>query len=333
MRNSTRNYISAVLLMAGAVAYVSWVRYNDSHLQDNKPNKLPRIDATDIHGQVIQNEKYRGRPIYIQFIKDNSRTGIRLLTDLLVEWEDSSLSFLVITNKPDELYDNVARSPRLSIIGSDHYERLKVAFHAPETGSYFLYDSSGSLIITGRDYVDAVKDLKRHLNYVLKGKVFTIQEFIPSNLGADGSKGLMQLHKLVEAAPGPYIVIALFTSICSGCRSGEIMQHLQKLDETKDNLISITCILGADLSEIDSVNAKSQLRLPFPLIVASYDLRLRWDSLITEYSESELTDIVIILDKQGDVLDVAHPNCQDCWNAFYARLDKLGTEKIYDKND
>jgi len=332
MNTNARKYVFVFILLIGAVAYTGWVRYNQSRLQYSEINKLPRIDVSDIQGRAIKARNFSGRPVFVQFIKNNSRTAIMLLLDLLVEWEESSLAFMVLTNKPEELDTNITNNPRLNIIGVNHYESLRAAFHAPESGSYYLFSSSGSLIVTGRDYVDAAKDLKRHLNYLLYGKAFSIQELIPSNIRSDRNDGLAQLGRLVETAAGRYIVIAMFTSICSGCRSGEIIRNLLKLEESQQGLISITCILGGSLSESDARNAKSQLHLPFPVIEASHDLRLRWDRLIASYSESELTDVVFILDKQGTVLDVAYPNCPNCWSPFYGRLDNLGTEDKYDKN-
>lgn len=63
--------------------------------------------------------------------------------------------------------------------------------------------------------------------------------------------------------------------------------------------------------------------LPVPqIIIADGLLSQTWNRLIEEYCDNELTDLIFIIDKEGNILRFADRNC-NCYKELFEYIEQI----------
>ena len=85
-------------------------------------------------------------------------------------------------------------------------------------------------------------------------------------------------------------------------------------------------ILNADFYKPEDINSlKSQSGIDFPIIIADKLLNQKWSSLIHEYRENDLTDIIFIVNKFGNIERIYDNNCK-CGTSFFNYMNSLAKD-------
>jgi hypothetical protein len=73
---------------------------------------------------------------------------------------------------------------------------------------------------------------------------------------------------------------------------------------------------------------RSQLSLICPIYIADVSLSQKWKHFIGQYRENDLTDIILLVDKAGKILEVADRKC-NCWGRLFNKTTLLLESKAW----
>jgi len=77
--------------------------------------------------------------------------------------------------------------------------------------------------------------------------------------------------------------------------------------------------------EIDIL--KKHYDIKYQVYAADQESNAIWDGLINEFSEAELSNIVILFNNQGRIINIMEPNC-NCLDSFILENNKIISDGI-----
>jgi len=209
------------------------------------------------------------------------------------------------------------------IVLNKKFDKYKEIFKAPNYGTNYLFDESGHLVYSGRNYFSYEQGIRIKLGQILNRRKFNISYLIKINQNINSLPWLQQISDICQKDNNKYLIFSMHASLCAGCGSGKIVSILNDVYSNKSNGLHIICILHNKFNNFDLANIKHNLDIHFPIYLADKLLNNKWSALIEEYGESNVTDIVALLDRSGKVIDILYPNCKRCWSAFFNHMYKL----------
>lgn len=317
-----KNIILAILLFMGFILFVNIFRKNNRNIEtETMLPGLNEISLIDIKGNkinILGSEKFT----YLQFMPSFDEGAIQFFNDVVEKWRSQDIKFIVITRDIFHSFDNIIE--RSAIILND-YDKIAKALRASIWGDYYLFNNMGKLLFRGNTSKKYQEELKTMLNHEILNKYFNL-----SSLVLPGKK----IHELSwfknisnKEIKSKYKVYAFFTTVCSGCMSGDVINIIKNKINCEKNVASVFIILNRAVYKKEDIKIlKSQLELDFDIIIADDSLNSKWDELINEYSESELTNIVLVADIGGNIVRAFYRNCDKCWNLFGDFMRKLCTK-------
>lgn len=311
----------ALIILAVSISIVIWKRTSDLGPLSGAIARMPRFESIDILGRQIGSNDMKGSVVYVQFIDKPRPSDLGLLKELSASWEKEGLVLMAIVDSDNDTVAKFRTEYPKTIILNHDFERLKKLFKTPVSSMFFLFDRSGGLTMAGQTNWQSPSDLRNPLNRLLKNKTFDLSTIFPNKSRIFEHKWLGQIAEIIEKSTVSNHVIVMFARFCAGCSSGTILERLREFHEKSKGLVSVTCILSEAFTEQDASNMRAQLGLPFDVLIADRLLSDRWNWAIREYSEKEVTDIVVIIEKRGRVISLSYPDCSECWPRL---LDQLG---------
>lgn len=313
-----------VVVFIVALIFIQFKKKNEILGSADRSPRLPDFNVADISGKFINSGQFKGRKLYVQFVSPSDISDLSLFEQIYSHWKDEDIKLVIITKNYGELKLRIDLN-NVIVLAKD-FDKLKTIFKAPNYGTYYLFDKTGYLINTGRNDIEYDKYLRILLNRLIKNKYFSISEFIKPNENIKNISWLKQAAEIVEKGYKDFYIISLFTSICAGCRSGSIIINLNSFYLKSLNIADVLCIFSDKFNEVDLVSLKSQLLMRFPVSIADQTLSRKWNYLIKEFSEAEITNIVFIIDKWGKIIRILDPNCSDCFESFFLYMFSLGNK-------
>ena len=320
--------ITGIFIFIVVIIFSSIKRKEESHQSSFKLTELPKFEAIDINGRKVKNSDVKGRNLYIQFINSSFPPDLFLLEDVYSKWCNEDLHFLGIVSDSTNLNLKSRFSSNNITFIEKNYSDLCSKFNlSPDIGFYFLVNKKGVVINAGKNDLGYEKGPKVFLQELIKGDFFSISELIIENKYINEFDWLAQINGLIkDNRDKEYFIISLFTKICDSCAGGKIIQALKIMHRYGNDSIYIMSVLNRKFNSEDIINLKSQLKIPYLVILADNKLNIKWDSLIKRYREDFLTDIIFILDKSGKILKVAYRTCK-CYPPFFDYMHSLIEEK------
>jgi len=250
-----------------------------------------------------------------------------LIKTIYFNWKDENVKLVAITNDIERFNLKSGISFQDIIVINNDYEELKSKFNSPYyAGTYYLFNNLGTLVNTGNNSNGYEKELKSYLKQVVKNEYFSISYFIKVDENIRNIEWFKQVSEVVGKDKKEYFIISLFTSFCSSCKSGAIINELKKFYSYNQSLIYVMSILNADFYKPEDINSlKSQSGIDFPIIIADKLLNQKWSSLIHEYRENDLTDIIFIVNKLGKIERIYDNNCK-CGTSFFNYMNSLAKD-------
>lgn len=295
----------------------SILKINISSLKKSNAKKkftsYPEFSAVDIFGNKINPSTLKGSNVFIQFINPKLHEQVDLLKKIYFEFNEQELLIVVFTKDFKILKKEIRYTLGSIFFITSGYEKFKKIFQVPSCcESFYLFDKSGNLVITDFNWKGYEEGIKTQLQSLLKKIEFSIHYFIKSGENIRNIDWFDHLWKIIIREKTPnYHVISMFTRICSSCPSGRIINNLKELYKTSNKSAQFLSILSDNFSENDVNNLKINLGIKFPMIKADEKLANKWNKLIKEFRETDLNNIVFLIDKKGQILSVMQSNNQE----------------------
>jgi hypothetical protein len=288
---------------------------------------LRKIDKKDALNHLIRSKDLKRNIVYLQFINPNDSVDIDLFKKVYSEWQGKKIKIIIITNNFPKLRSEINEYLSNIIVLNYNYDKYKEIFKAPKYGTNYLFDESGHLVYSGRNYIDYEQGIRIKLNKILNKQEFNASYFIKINQDINELPWLQQILDIFHKNNNKYLIFTMHASLCAGCASGQIVNILNDIYSKKANVFQIICILHNKFNNSDIANIKRNLGLQFPIYLADKLLNEKWSTLIEEYGETNVTNIVALMDKSGKVIDILYPNCNRCLAAFFNHLYELLNSK------
>jgi hypothetical protein len=307
--NMKARLIVALSLLICAISFIQIRRLARDHVHIIK--KVPRFEGVDLRGNRIKYDQLIGKPSFIQFINPLAPDEIELFRLVCVNWQKENVNIVAFTENPDRLISESGTIDQGTIIVSRDYDNIIKKFRLPPPyRAYFVADAHGRIVAFGSERNAYQETVKVELQRLVKGKEFSIADFITKGSNIHKSDWLDQLSHIVDNGSNEYYVFSLFTKICDSCRGGSAIRDLKQIYSRQTNMLQVVAILLNTYNQEDIVNLKSQLSISFPVIIADVRLSKKWAFFINEFRENDLTDILFVVRRTGEILDVADRKCR-----------------------
>lgn len=297
-------------------------------VNEKKKISLPLFNAIDINGKQIKSSDFIGRNLFVQFINSETIDDIDLLEKVYLNWIDDNLAIIAIPMKLEHFRTRVGIELDEITVLSNEYDNLKMIFKAPTCcESFYLFDTSGNLIKSGFNRLGYEEEVKKYLTQMIKNKTFDISTFIMERENVKNVEWLNRCSKIVEQEDREYYIFSMFTSICSGCPSGRLIKRLTEIHSLSEDRIYVLSIVPENFTDIDIENFKNFLGIDFTVERADKKLNEIWENQISEYSESDLTNILFLIDRNGKIVRVTDNNPNHIKSFFSFIHSILSTER------
>lgn len=316
--------IAGILIFIVIIIFINIRRKEGPQRSSLKITKLPKFVSVDINGMEVNSKDFRGKNLFIQFVNPDNVGDVDLIKLVYSSWKNENLEIMIITNDLERFKSKFEVDSKKTILVTKDYEKLKSMFHSStREGDYYLFNGSGDLIDTNKNYVGYDKGVKIFLMQLVKKDYFSFSDFIEENENIRNFPWLQQIERIINNKKKEYFMISLFTSFCGTCNSGPIINAMDKFHSKNKNSFYVLSILNNDFNNEEDIKSLiSQSKINYPIVIAEQMLNKKWTDLINKYREQDLTNIVFIIDKSGKILKILHPNC-NCYKKFFNFLYSL----------
>ena len=321
--------IAGILIFIVIIIFINIRRKEGPQGSSLKINKLPKFVSVDVYGMEVNSKDFMGKNLFVQFIDAAHEMDIELFKDVYSNWKKEEISFLLIVRELDRFNSRVEINTDDIIILNKDFDELESIFNPGKIYGthYYLVNNSGKIVASGSNNFGYENGPKVFLKQLIKNEYFSISSFIKLNENVKGVEWLNQISEIVDDQNKNYSLISMFTSICSGCLSGELVFFLNEFYNKNQNNINVLCMLNNKFNDKDITRLKSQLKINLPVFISDEKLSQKWNSLIKEFRENDLTNIIFILNKSGIIIKVYDESCK-CWIQFSRFLKSLEIQEI-----
>jgi hypothetical protein len=289
---------------------------------------FPEFSVVDYFGNTIDRIEFKENYVFVQFLDPKSYDHIHLLKNVCKEHGDDDLCILVFLKESEgyffqQFMDELRFAMGNFILITDEYIEYKVLFEVPECCEIFMiFDEKGKQLMNESATFNSFRLVQNRLNRSLKSVDFSIAQFLPENTNIRNLDWMSQISSIQESRNENYCLISMFTDICTGCLSGNIIERMKKSYLKKRDFIYHLTIVPQYFAKNDIDNLKSQLNLHFDIIIANEQLDMQWNKLKEDYGHSNLNILVFLLDGKGTILRTMEEN-STCIEDFFSFVNKL----------
>ena len=296
---------------------------NTNSKEATKITTIPVFESVDETGNSIKSSDFKEKNLYVQFIDSNSMDDIDLFKEVFLNWIKEGLIIIAIPNDTPKFLESSGIYPdEIVVLPSSEYLKMKWAFKAPSCcGSFFLFNTAGQLAKTDFNQ-KGYEEIKKYLNQLMKNKIFQVSYYFKENEYIKDNVWLSFYWQIIGKENKSYSIVAIFNSICNECLSGGIVHKLANLYSGNRDRLYVLGIVPDDYKDNDIENLKNFLNIEFQIERADPNLKNKWDALIAEYSEAELTNIILLLDKDGKLIKSTN-NDQNNLKEFFVYVSSL----------
>ena len=284
---------------------------------------LPKFTALDINGKIVNSLDFEGKYTYIQFIDPTIPSDIVLFDKVKTQWANKSLKIIAVPKNLENFLLHVSDNP----IGIDilvEYEKMQTLMKAAKCcETMFLYDPKGILLAQVFNSRGYERGIKPYLMLHLDNKQFDISLFAEVDRNINNYEWFQQVADIVKKKENNHYLVTLITSYCQSCTTKTIIDRLMDINAKSANEIKQILIMNRENhTKQDILNMKDQLNIKFDVYRADDNLMQKWRSLIQEYIVSDLTNIILLINDDGKIINIANPSC-NCFRDFFMKVDQL----------
>jgi len=280
-------------------------------------NIFPTINQEDIFNNKIDSKILTASLLYVQFMDEKEYESIDLYKKIVSNWKNSPLEILIITNSKSIIYESLADFPVNIKIVAEKFDSLKYIFKT-KINRWYLYNK-GRLLAT-EHVARGDQKIETLIRKYLYKKEYDASLFIRLKSKINDFSWLSQLKDYQSEEK--YLLVGLVTSLCDICGTGIIVDTLHNYRANYRGYINVVLITNERYSLQDLDVIKSQIRASFNISIANNALFNKWNELISLYGTAYLNNIMILIDKNGYIIDISDQKC-NCLRTFKYRLDNL----------
>ncbi|MCP4218622.1 MAG: hypothetical protein GY765_28570 [bacterium] len=288
---------------------------------------FPTFGENDSKGNLVTHADFSGKYVFVQFIDGNSTDDIDLLENVFLNWVDEGLAIIAIPKDLETLKERVGVQLDEIVVFDHDYKKMQQIFGAPSCcEAFFLYDPQGRLVKTDFNREGYQGGVKSQLDRLIKNEYFKINELITEKKNIRDFQWLAMCNDIMKKDRKDFYVVSMMTNVCNTCLSGVIIEQLAKWHTTSADRVGVMTVVPASYTDTDIANLKTFLGIDYRLLRADDKFQQEWSNRIEKYRESQLTNILFLVDKDGTVLKVTG-NEQDHLREFFAFSHPLIKEK------
>ena len=176
------------------------------------------------------------------------------------------------------------------------YEQLRDSFNLSKCcEKWFIFDKTGSVRAQGSYDTDEASSA---LHHVADGEqAYSPETFLEKLKRLDAENDLTQIRTGAANSPTKTVIAALFSSLCTGCNDGHLLELLKSSADKKIGANYLVLLPGT-FSRTDLINFKTNLQVPFPVELADLELTNVWMSLNEQYGEKQINGTVVVYSNQ-----------------------------------
>jgi len=266
-------------------------------------NSVPIVDVIDDTGTRRSLSSLIGRVIVLQFINPEAVNQVDSISRMLTRF-GAEISFVLITRDSRELRGRLPPLPHNAIIVQHNFAELKTIFKVPDCCERrFIFDNTGKL--SYHDYYYEA-DLTARLNALLQKPLPPLSSALLESLDSLPNGLIFSAKEMTRRTKSGKAVITIFTSVRTGCPSGDLVRVLNRYASKRTD-VSFLTLLPKSYMRSDIDNFKSNLGVKFPVERMEEALSKEYVRLVSLYGESQLNGIVLLIDR-GTVTVVDTPN-------------------------
>lgn len=282
--------------------------------------KLPKLKIEDVNGNLVGNNELEGKNIYLQFVDPSNYYDMTLIKAVHSNWKEEDISIIVVSNDVESFKTNSGIEPGNVIVLTSSYKKIKSKFKSPDNqGTYYIFDKKGVLVVSEKNEIGYENGPKVFLKQIINNEYFKISDFIIEGNNINDVEHFREITMHLPEIKKKFSIICLFCTICNTCTSGAIINALNDIHRNDKRPVYVLGVLNNKFSDADLKSLRSQLDIHFPFVIADSTLSKKWNSLISNYRESDLDNIVFVTNNSGKILRVLHKSC-DCWDSFFKYL-------------
>ena len=283
--------------------YLAFRRATAQETSANVINSMPGVEVTDDTGTRRSLSSLIGRVVVLQFINPTAANQVDSISKMLTRF-GAEISFVLITRDSRELRERLPTLPHSAIIVQHDYLELKKIFKVPDCCERrFIFDNEGK---SGYHDYYYEADLTPRLNALLQKPLPPLSSALLESLDSQPNGLIFSTRERTRKTKSGKAVITLFTSVRTGCPSGELVRVLNRY-ASKHTDVSFLTLLPKSYTTSDIDNFKSNLRVKFSVERTDDALSKEYGRLVSLYGESRLNGIVLLIDR-GVVTVVDNPN-------------------------
>lgn len=263
---------------------------------------MPDFSVIDPLGNILKPEEYRGvHHCLVVFVDADIETDLECMKKAYHDFQGEGIQIIGVSRDISRIQAKSASYPFFYI--QEAYEEAANRFRAPRHQSaFYLFSAQGILLHSGLLGVRYETHLKKILNSCIRNKRFTAQDLFPRQANLSNEPWHLRLEEILHPSK-EYHLGAFFNAFCDACQSGRILSFMKDVTRINPSQWGCFIVFKDDLGEQDIENFRSQMKVDFPLVASSREFKSKWESLADEYSESELNEIVVIVDHQGNIIE------------------------------
>lgn len=320
-----RNYLRIIIGFSILIVFAILVQLRrDINRRNDNIDNLPLFIIKDNYKRTIDSHNYLGKCTYIQFIYSKDPNDIRLLESVYSNWKDEEINIILISNEKIENILRINMSLRNRVIMIPNNDLLHKLFKVKEEiGVYFIFDKAGKLIYMGNSNDNYECKAKIYLKRLIRNERFDIEGFINPKQNIYSSEILSNIAWIIRKENREICILSFFNKICDTCSGGRLIERMNELYSQKGNKILILSIISDKYNKEDVEKLRQQMDIKYQILNADGLLSQTWNRLIEEYCDNELTDLIFIIDKEGEILRYADRNC-NCYKELFEYIENIG---------
>jgi hypothetical protein len=300
-------------------SHVGFSTYQNNNIQDSSvaADILPAFSTIDIFGKPVDSREYIGHYLLVEFIDPDKIEELQSVKDLFLEFgRIADFKTVVFIKKNKNIEKLFTPRDNILIIEAD-YSIYRNLFKVPPCcESFYLYDRSGTLILTTIYSYDIIRGL---LIRELDNRVFRIADYIKAGSNINSVSWLKQIADQIQKRTHKYYLVALLRSICNSCPSGSI---IRRINTSNNNITKSIIVLPQSYSRKDLENLKINMDIDCQSLLAEDVLENKWNQFTMDFNVMSTWFLIILIDNAGNIVSTADPNC-NCIDAFFQQLNSL----------
>lgn len=301
-----RKLLILATLTVANISLVFYLAFRGSIAQetsDSIVNPLPAVEVIDDTGTRRSLSSLSGRIVVLQFINPEALNQVDSISQMLTKF-GAEISFVLITRDSRELRGRLPSLPHSAIIIQHNYAELKRIFKVPDCCERrFIFDNEGKLGY--HDYYYEA-DLTPRLNALLQRPLPPLSSALLESLDSLPNGLIFSAREMTRKTKSGKAVITIFTSVRTGCPSGEVVRVLNRYANKRTD-VSFLTLLPKSYTNSDIDNFKSNLGVRFSVEREDEALSKEFGRLVALYGESRLNGIVVLIER-GSTTVVDNPN-------------------------